>query len=75
MGKGGVKNPEKLPTTFMDGPYSMLPLVFSTYSDFDNITAKIHTLLCEVTINSIGKCFGFFFHPHLRIKSKTSAYI
>ena len=21
MGEGGVKNPEKLPTSFMDGPY------------------------------------------------------
>ena len=31
------------------------------------------TLLCEVTINFIGKCF--FFHPHLRIKSKASAYM
>ena len=33
------------------------------------------TLLCEVTINSICKCFVLFFYPHLRIKSKTSAYI
>ena len=29
------------------------------------------TLLCEVTINSICKCFVCFFYPHLRIKSKT----
>ena len=35
----------------------------------------MHTLLCEVTINSICKCFVVFFYPHLRIKSKTSAYI
>ena len=34
-----------------------------------------HALLCEVTIDSIGKCFVFFFHPHLRIKSKASAYM
>ena len=33
------------------------------------------TLLCEVTINSICKCFVVFLYPHLRIKSKTSAYI
>jgi hypothetical protein len=33
------------------------------------------TLLCEVTIHSICKCFVCFFYPHLRIKSKTSAYI
>jgi hypothetical protein len=32
------------------------------------------TLLCEVTINSICKCFVCFFYPHLRTKSKTSAY-
>ena len=32
------------------------------------------TLLCEVTIDSICKCFVFFFHPLLRIKSKTIAY-
>ena len=31
-----------------------------------------HALLCEVTINSTCKCFVFY--PHLRIKSKTSAY-
>ena len=34
-----------------------------------------NTLLCEVTINSIRKCFVFFFHPHLRIKSKAFAYM
>ena len=33
------------------------------------------TLLCEVTTNSICKCFVVFFHPHLRIKSKASAYM
>ena len=33
-----------------------------------------NTLLCEVTIDSICKCFVFFFHPLLRIKSKTIAY-
>jgi hypothetical protein len=33
------------------------------------------TLLCEMTINFIGKCFVFVFHPHLRIKSKASAYM
>ena len=33
------------------------------------------TLLCEVTINSICKCFVVFLYPHLHIKSKTSAYI
>ena len=38
-----------------------------------NVTL-LSTLLCEVTINFIGKCF-FFFHPHLRIKSKASAYM
>ena len=32
-----------------------------------------NTLLCEVTINSI--CQSFFFLPHLRIKSKASAYM
>ena len=30
-------------------------------------------LLCEVTINFLCKSFGVFFHPHLLIKSKTSA--
>ena len=35
----------------------------------------LYTLLCEVTINFIGKCFVFFFHPHLRIKSKACAYM
>ena len=34
----------------------------------------ICTLLCEVTIDSIGQCFVVFFHPHLNIKSKASAY-
>ena len=33
----------------------------------------LHASLCEVTINSI--CKSLFFHPHLCIKSKTSAYI
>ena len=32
-------------------------------------------LLCEVTINSLCKCFVLFFYPHLHIKSKTCAYI
>ena len=39
------------------------------------ISEAVITLLCEVTINSICKCFWGFFHPHLRIKSKTSAYM
>ena len=34
---------------------------------------KENTLLCEVTVDSICKCFVFF-HPHLRIKSKASAW-
>ena len=33
------------------------------------------TLLCEVTMNFIDKCFVCFFHPYLRIKSKASAYM
>ena len=32
-------------------------------------------LLCEWPIESIGKCLGVFFHPHLHIKSNKSAYI
>ena len=35
---------------------------------------KVTTLLCEVTINSICKCFVVVFHPHMHIKSKTNAY-
>ena len=33
------------------------------------------TLLCEWPRESIGKCFSFFFYPHLNIKSNKSAYI
>ena len=40
----------------------------SSFFDFTKLQFLNDTLLCEVTINSIGKCFGFFFHPHLRIK-------
>ena len=38
-----------------------------------SLTRQI-ALLCEVTIDFIGKFF-LFFHPHLRIKSNASAYM
>ena len=43
--------------------------------EYNLLPKLIHTLLCEVTINFIGKCFVVFFHPHFRIKSKASAYM
>ena len=47
------------------------------WANYDSANCKVcpRTLLCEVTIDSICKCFVVFFHPHLLIKSKTSAYI
>ena len=40
-------------------------------ANFDLNTA----LLCEWSIESIGKCFVFYLYPHLNIKSNKSAYI
>ena len=42
---------------------------------FEKNVSLVFSLLCEVTINSICKCFVVFLYPHLRIKSKTCAYI
>ena len=49
----------------------------TTKSTFDDwyMHLTVITLLCEVTMNSKCKCFWVFLYSHLRIKSKTSAYI
>ena len=53
----------------------IFPMKYLNYWIFKMLLKTCNpTLLCEVTINSIGKCFVFFFHPHLHIKSKTSSY-
>ena len=57
--RGNKKKVEHLTTTSSLSTQSCMIIVYF-YSKF--------TLLCEVTINSICKCFGFFFPPAFAYK-------